>query len=847
MNKFSLEILKHEHRPRSKRLRALGMGGGSGGGPTVVQVTGAGAGSTGPGHSHANKNMLDKLSVDDESYLYVSQLRETEAGDGYHTEEEKVRAGWADKAEFANEAILANIAEEADYAEEAGHSKAAEDSRLWAGHVFGDYMDQSVRKGDDVEFKQVITGQLRGAGDFTDGLLGSGYQLWTDDDGKVNLTLDKLTVRQTMVVLELLIERIRSVGGGLVVSAANGKVKTIERIGDYYALQFEQGNPFVGHDLLRCSAMLHGGRQDYWVEVSHVAGDIVYVAASEFGDASPKVGDECVLMGNTVTGSRQGAILISATEDGAPRIDVMDGIKEKNLSGCLRARLGSLDGIEDERFGADRPQGYGLFADNAYLRGKFLMKNSERDVETQFAITEGKIEAAVEGLRQDFVADKGFLKNATFGEGMDGWKTENEVTFFLAGNKWIWANGHALGHKENYAAVTTDMGRKVVHIRNRYIKQLNSQLHKIPKFSTNENGEGEAAAVYLSFYYRCAKAGRLKVEFEDVDKTGFADFNSLCVEEDLSTTEGYEQFTCNGLWNGTGDFVLSFTGEIYLYMLVLSTDRIEGLTYKYRTLFEQSERLAKLSAAIYDKDENLLRETGLMVRPEGSGIFMQGADGKLALIGVGVEETDANGETKTVVKLTADNIRLEGLVTANENFKILDDGSIAAKNGTFSGRLEGATGRFSGYLLKLKTVITPENLTEYLDPAQTDAYRNTLDVGKCGSMICLEGDFSDVIPPTLYLPSINPDWDYEADFDCFGVRAYVGNNFMLYNMSNKGCGISGRCKASEEIEGGSSWSVPPGYFVSLTCKATADSNGNEEIYWEIERGVMTEYTNQKSE
>lgn len=844
MNKFSLEILKHEHRPRSKRLRALGMGGGSGGGPTVVQVTGAGAGSTGPGHSHANKNMLDKLSVDDESYLYVSQLRETEAGDGYHTEEEKVRAGWADKAEFANEAILANIAEEADYAEEAGHSKAAEDSRLWDGHVFRDYMDQSVRKGDDVEFKQVITGQLRGAGDFTDGLLGSGFQLWTDDDGKVNLTLDKLTVRQTMVVLELLIERIRSVGGGLVVSAANGKVKTIERIGDYYALQFEQGNPFVGHDLLRCSAMLHGGRQDYWVEVSHVAGDIVYVAASEFGDASPKVGDECVLMGNTVTGSRQGAILISATEDGAPRIDVMDGIKEKNLSGCLRTRLGCLDGIEDERFGADRPQGYGLFADNAYLRGKFLMKNSERDVETQFAITEGKIEAAVEGLRQDFVADKGFLKNATFGEGMDGWKTENEVTFFLAGNKWIWANGHALGHKENYAAVTTDMGRKVVHIRNRYIKQLNSQLHKIPKFSTNENGEGEAAAVYLSFYYRCAKGGRLKVEFEDVDKTGFADFNSLCVEEDLSTTEGYEQFTCNGLWNGTGDFVLSFTGEIYLYMLVLSTDRIEGLTYKYRTLFEQSERLAKLSAAIYDKDENLLRETGLMVRPEGSGIFMQGADGKLALIGVGVEETDANGETKTVVKLTADNIRLEGLVTANENFKILDDGSIAAKNGTFSGRLEGATGFFTGFVLRTPTVITDVTIGQYIDHSYDEFMPDNgcvLDLEKCGSFIyMLAEEFSS----TIYLPSVYPGVSMVSPLSL--TRAYIGSTYTFYNISSNGShGISGRC-----IEGGSitphSYVVKPGEFAVCVCKCQI-TNGEEDIYWEITIGTMNEYANPKSE
>ena len=136
---------------------------------------------------------------------------------------------------------------------------------------------------------------------------------------------------------------------------------------------------------------------------------------------------------------------------------------------------------------------------------------------------------------------------------------------------------------------------------------------------------------------------------------------------------------------GFGDFKLEFDGDIYLYMLVLSTDKIEALTYKYKTLFEQSERLVKISAAVYDKDERALQETGLMIQPEGTGIYIKDANGKLALIGVGVEETDAEGNKKTVIKLTADNIKLEGLVTANGNFKISEDGSIEANNAKIKG------------------------------------------------------------------------------------------------------------------------------------------------------------------
>ena len=37
---------------------------------------------------------------------------------------------------------------------------------------------------------------------------------------------------------------------------------------------------------------------------------------------------------------------------------------------------------------------------------------------------------------------------------------------------------------------------------------------------------------------------------------------------------------------------------------------------------------------------------------------------------------DENGNLDSGVHISADNIKLEGLVTANENFKILEDGSI---------------------------------------------------------------------------------------------------------------------------------------------------------------------------
>lgn len=644
----------------------------------------------------------------------TSALRTSGTAYGGMAVKEAAHAAKADIAELAKEAVHATDSDhavEADHSKEADHAVNADESKhaleadhaeeadnadKWDYHEFDDYLNQPVRKTDGVTFDSVTSDSIRSAGQFVDGLLGAGFQLWKGEDGRTYLTVDKLTVRQTMAVLELLIEKVRSVGGQICVSAANGRIKTVEESGEHYLITFEQENMFVQHDLVRCQTFTGKDMRSYWVEVTDVTETGIVVVKEEFEGVEPKEGDECVLMGNTANSDRQNMVLISATEDGQPRVDVMDGVSGKTFDNALRARLGNLDGIKDDKFPSDRqPRGNGLYADNAYMKGTFVLETGE-DVKTRFEITEGKVQSAIDSVRNDFLSEKGYLNNPTFASGLEKWNSENETVFFLVGNRWIWANGAALSKKGDGASVVTDMGRKVVRIRNKYIRQKHENLRFVPTFPINDDGKKEALPVYLSFFYRCAKSGTLKIGFENVDKTGFADFNSMEVSEEIAATGGYVQYTCSGLWNGTGDFKLAFDGDIYLYMLVLSTDKIEALTYKYKTLFEQSERLVKISAAVYDKDERALQETGLMIQPEGTGIYIKDANGKLALIGVGVEETDAEGNKKTVIKLTADNIKLEGLVTANGYFKVKKDGSIECKGAKISGEVNATSGTFSG-------------------------------------------------------------------------------------------------------------------------------------------------------
>lgn len=638
----------------------------------------------------------------------TSALRTSGTAYGGMAVKEAAHAAKADIAELAKEAVHATDsdhaveadhskeadhavnADESKHALEADHAKEADNADKWDYHEFDDYLNQPVRKTDGVTFDSVTSDSIRSAGQFVDGLLGAGFHLWKGEDGRTYLTVDKLTVRHTMAVLELLIEKVRSVGGQICVSAANGRIKTVEESGEHYLITFEQENMFVQHDLVRCQTFTGKDMRSYWVEVTDVTEAGIVVVKEEFEGVEPKEGDECVLMGNTANSDRQNMVLISATEDGQPRVDVMDGVSGKTFDNALRARLGNLDGIKDDKFPADRqPRGNGLYADNAYMKGTFVLETGE-DVKTRFEITDGKVQSAIDSVRNDFLSEKGYLNNPTFASGLEKWNSENETVFFLVGNRWIWANGAALSKKGDGASVVTDMGRKVVRIRNKYIRQKHENLRFVPTFPANSAGKKEALPVYLSFFYRCAKSGTLKIGFENVDKTGFADFNSMEVSEEIAATGGYVQYTCSGLWNGTGDFKLAFDGDIYLYMLVLSTDKIEALTYKYKTLFEQSERLVKISAAVYDKDERALEETGLIVTSKVSGLYAIDVDGNLkSFVGAGQDG----------VKIKASNIQLEGLVTANENFKILEDGSIEAKNGKFTGEIESYKGTIGGFTI----------------------------------------------------------------------------------------------------------------------------------------------------
>lgn len=156
---------------------------------------------------------------------------------------------------------------------------------------------------------------------FIPGFTGEGAKLYKDEAGNWTLECDIVTVRKMMKVFELIIQKIRSVNGALVISQSNSKVVEVAEDGEYYVLDFGDEQPtFQPHDLVRHQVFSGNGVEYYWVEIERTEGPKVWILKSEFNGVVPKQDDELVQMGNTQNVARQSLIYLSA-EEGSPQTE----------------------------------------------------------------------------------------------------------------------------------------------------------------------------------------------------------------------------------------------------------------------------------------------------------------------------------------------------------------------------------------------------------------------------------------------------------------------------------------------------------------------------------------------
>ena len=297
---------------------------------------------------------------------------------------------------------------------------------------------------------------------YTPGLTGSGMKLYKAVAGDWNLELDNLTVRKAMTIFELIISKIRAVNGGLVVSPANGKVKSVLLTNDIYRLEIEGDMMFVADDLVRCQTFAKTGTKYYWVRITSVSGQYIFINKTEFTSSVPAVGDDLVQFGNKTNAARQGVLYLTASEDGKPRFSVLNGVNSTDLTGKTKVILGCLDGITDTAFSADsQPSGYGLYSENVFLKGIFVLKSGK------------KVEEFInDGIASVQVGGRNLLANSDF--------SENSLS------KWVGSQD------KNYTLSIENSELKIVGLQGRTSAELNNSWNTawyVAPYSFNVAGD----------------------------------------------------------------------------------------------------------------------------------------------------------------------------------------------------------------------------------------------------------------------------------------------------------------------------------------------------------------------
>ncbi len=245
---------------------------------------------------------------------------------------------------------------------------------------------------------------------FEDGFTGHGFRIWRDEDAKWHITADFLTIRQQMRVFELLIQKIRSTGGSIVVSNANGRVKSVtRRVDSSYLIVFETDHEFAVGDYIRCQTYkgVSGQGESFettsWygiVSATTQTGNEPSVVVGNFVGTPPKEGDECVQWGNTgVTADRDKIMYLTVAEGDAMGISMYENMGEDGFNnGTLVLRMGDLSDINDPTFGGQL-SGWGLWGSSIYIHSDNIAGSDGKTITQKFQAADGKMESVIEGTK----------------------------------------------------------------------------------------------------------------------------------------------------------------------------------------------------------------------------------------------------------------------------------------------------------------------------------------------------------------------------------------------------------------------------------------------------------------
>lgn len=485
--------------------------------------------------------------------------------------------------------------------------------------------------------------------DFVAGFLtGKGWRLKNEPienaagvlENKYNLELDNLIVRGSMRIFEMIISQLLGENDNRIFSAmmevdhydaASGKVYLDTkqgrmynsfRKGDYIMVQqyngfpSEENNHYVtkNYELLVTEVGTEGEGDDSlaWVTFENFT--------SSMSGATPETliekRDTFVRVDNVSDPDRKGIIQVMTVGSDTPYIDIVHGMKT-NPDSALKGRIGNLKGIRHPILG--QLKGFGEYLNNLYAVGEFVLSRTGESIDTKFQVLENMFSSRFSKTSYELTNEKNYLENGQFLEQITdsenkiiaGWDidtTDESVFWFDASGLPVIVNGNPTASGNRKVSLEKVDGRQILRVQNCGIRQKNALIKQPGTHKEYVAGEKSSAELppteagytdvqdklYISVRIYAKTAGKLTIGFADCEEVRGKQNTLQQRTVNVAYSGAWKTIPIEGVWNGTGDFVIQYTGDCYLAIASLTDEPLSELSKTVSTQIVQTANNIKL-------------------------------------------------------------------------------------------------------------------------------------------------------------------------------------------------------------------------------------------------------------
>lgn len=529
--------------------------------------------------------------------------------------------------------------------------------RVGAGYKFdenGDITSHDIDAHDvnanglSVGGNSVFAGDLSSP-DFVAGFLtGKGWRLKNEPvenaagvlENKYNLELDNLIVRGSMRIFEMIISQLLgendnriftammevdhfdAESGRVYLDTKEGRMYNSFRKGDYIMVQQYNGLPSEEND--------HYVTKNYELLVKEVGTEgegedrLAWVTFENFtssmAGAKPekliKKRDTFVRVDNVSDPDRKGIIQVMTVGSDTPYIDILHGLKT-NPDSALKGRIGCLKGIRHPVLG--QLKGFGEYLNNLYAVGEFVLSRTGESIDTKFQVLENMFSSRFSKTSYELTNEKNYLENGQFIEQITdsenniiaGWDidtTDESVFWFDASGLPVMVNGNPTASGNRKVSLEKVDGRQILRMQNCGIRQKNALIRQPGTHREYVAGEKSSAELppteagytdvqdklYISVRIYAKTAGKLTIGFADCEEVRGKQNTLQQRTVNVAYSGAWKTIPIEGVWNGTGDFVIQYTGDCYLAIASLTDEPLSELSKTVSTQIVQTVNNIKL-------------------------------------------------------------------------------------------------------------------------------------------------------------------------------------------------------------------------------------------------------------